>query len=329
MSGKIQVTSSANVKFKIVEEKKLGINIDFIYDAKKDFINQLKNCITSEMVPIEVIHREKKVSRKEPYKNIGIKADSVNRAIRKCLIGIDDICFETNVEYGGFFERNTKSSFDFSVYDRIYNYCEFWNYNRNNRNLENILNDTIQENDASSWKDFLEEYNPQRNVNVTYQGSNTCNIVGEIQMGNWAMIYKDMFRLLRAKNSVKVNLYIYITNTGLLKKKLSDNIVTYKKALLEFQENLDIIDVPMLIIAIDIDEPNEYEFKKAYDIVKRKQKLIVDKKFTIKEIKELDNHGITVDIMENLAANYMNGEWFENDICRIGYFENNHWIMEF
>ena len=73
----------------------------------------------------------------------------------------------------------------------------------------------------------------------------------------------------------------------------------------------------------------EDEFKKAYDIVKRKQKLIVDKKFTIKEIKELDNHGITVDIMENLAANYMNGEWFENDICRIGCFENNHWIMEF
>ena len=67
------------------------------------------------------------------------------------------------------------------------------------------------------------------------------------------MIYKDMFRLIRAKNSPGVGLYIYITDTGELKGKLSDQIVNFKKARDEFLEFIDVIETPILLIGLDIE----------------------------------------------------------------------------
>lgn len=303
MAGKVQIPSPARAKLKIASEITLGRNANIVCRANEELITQIKECITNEFVEIGIVNRDKKSTKKDPYAYLGINADSVNAAIRNRLKNIDKLSFETNVEYGGFFERNIKSNFDFSFYDRIYNYCSFWNHNCKDANLEQIIDKTIQEKDKADWIVFMDKYNPQPGILVEYTGQMDCNVVGEIQMGNWALIYKDIFRLLRAKNSPGVHLYIYITNTGLLEKKLSDGVVTYDKAVAELRDNIDVIDVPILILGIDIEEYNESEFFDAHGKTVRLNELIKKKKLTVPQIKGYLAEGYSIDEIENFADN--------------------------
>ena len=271
------VTSPISVRLKVASETRLGSNVNSVYRKHKALIEEIKIRIASE-VEIDVVHREKKITRTNPYIQIGINADSVNVAIRSLLVPIRDIHFETAVEYGAFFERKRKSAFDFSFYNKEENFCKFWNYNRTNIAFEEIINQCIKDDDKAEWDAFREKYVPQLGNSVEYDGEGEENIIGEIQLGNWGLIYKDMFRLLRAKKSPGVNLYIYITDTGFLKKKLSEAIVTYDKAVKEFQEYMDLIDVPVLIWGIDIDEPDIEVFKEAHKKVLEEEKRLKEEK---------------------------------------------------
>ena len=107
--------------------------------------------------------------------------------------------------------------------------------------------------DEITWNEFIKRNMPSKHNDMIYNGEYESTIVGEIQFGNWAMIYKDMFRLIRAKSSPGVSLYIYITDTGELKEKLSDQIVNFKKARDEFLEFIDVIETPILLIGLDIE----------------------------------------------------------------------------
>lgn len=271
MAGKKQVTSPAKIKLKISEEQLFGRNANIVCDAKKDLINRIKDCITSSKATIGICHRDKKNTKKDPNAQIGINSDSLNAVIREKLKSIESLCFETNVEYGAFFERKKKSDFDFSLYDRMYNYCSFWNYNNKRSDLKKIIKETIQDRDKSDWNRFKKEYKPKNNTDVVYRGENCLNIVGEIQMGNWGLLYKDIFRLLRAKKSPGVELYIYVTITGFLKDKLSSSVVCFEKAVKEFKELMDIIEVPVLVLGVDIDTYDLNEFKSAHRIVQQAQ----------------------------------------------------------
>lgn len=333
MPGVQQVTSPAHITLKIAEEVKIGRNANIVCKANEELIRKIKECITSSEIEIGIVDRKKKNTRSNPKAYIGINADSINEMIRNNLKAIDNLCFETNVEYGGFFERNTKSNFDFSFYDRMFNYCSFWNHNNKSADLKQIIESTIQDRDSADWQIFKNTYHPQERIDVIYQGENDCNIVGEIQMGNWALIYKDIFRLLRAKNSPGVHLYVYITNTGFLKDKLSDGVVTYDKALAELQENLDVIDVPILVLGVDVDYFNEDEFDIAHSIVLRKKRLIESKLMTLEDIQFLEEKGFSLDKIEDIANNHRDGLVYITDNCRITYITNdnneNLWLFEF
>lgn len=298
MPGVKQVTSPSFVTLKIASEEKLGRSVNTICNANIEIINKIKEAITSNIMKIDIVDRARDVDEAHPYANIGINADSINDVIRDSLRTIEGLCFETNVEHGGFFERNRKSDFDFSFYDRMFNYCGFWNFNKNERNLEQIIESTIQDRDIEGWNEFKETYNPQPGIEVEYIGNEVCNIIGEIQMGNWAMVYKDIFRLLRAKNSPGVHLYIYITNTGFLEESLSTSIVTYKKALKEFKEYLDIIGVPILILGVDVDEYSQSHFVEAHNIVKRKKEIIKTKQYDRDSLEEALASGSTLEDIE-------------------------------
>lgn len=332
MAGMQQIMSPVYVKLKIAEEIKLGRNVYPVYHTNEKLINQIKTCITSIPVEIGIVDRDKKPTKNNPYKNIGINADSINYVIRERLKTIDGLCFETSVEYGGFFERKTKSNFDFSFYDKNYNFHKFWNHNCNDVNLNEIISSTIQDTDKDDWSKFVQEYNPQPRVLTEYKGEYGCNIVGEIQMGNWALIYKDIFRLLRAKNSPGVDLYIYITNTGTLKDKLSDGVVTYSKALSEIQENLDVIDVPILILGIDLDSPDNNEFIKAHQIVRGKKELIDNGSFIEHEIDVLLTYGFSIDEIKKIAKEYSDGECYQKDTYKVKHIKQDgtwKWFFDF
>lgn len=273
MAGKKQITMPAKVKLKIAEEKKLGRNVSAVCKMHEKIINQIKDCIQEELV-IGVTDRADNTKANA----IGVNADSVNKALRKAMEKIEGIHFETSVENGAFFERRTKSNFDFSFYNRMLNYSKFWNLGRNKTDFDEIIKQSITNEYKASWDEFLEKYKPSKDKDLQLDIAES-SIVGEIQFGNWAMIYKDIFRLLRAKNSPGVELlYIYITDTGELNKLLSSQVVEYSKALKEFEENMDIIQTPILIIGLDIESYDKDEFKDAYDKVIKERKRIARKK---------------------------------------------------
>ena len=108
------------------------------------------------------------------------------------------------------------------------------------------------------WLKFLEN-NPDLNeyVNSTDFNKNDVKddiplILGEIQFGNWALAYRDFFKVLKANVQTSVDCLIYICPTGELESMLSDGIVTFtksKKILTEFQK---VISVPIWLIGLDI-----------------------------------------------------------------------------
>jgi hypothetical protein len=81
-------------------------------------------------------------------------------------------------------------------------------------------------------------------------------IVGEIQFGNWALAYRDFFKVLKANVQNSIDCLVYIVPTGKLEKSLSDGIVTFDKTLRIIQEFEKIIIVPVWLVGIDIKSPS-------------------------------------------------------------------------
>lgn len=55
-------------------------------------------------------------------------------------------------------------------------------------------------------------------------------VVGELQLGNWALIYRDLFRLLNADNNPSIDFYIYVAADEKLSKLLCAQTVSFKQA---------------------------------------------------------------------------------------------------
>jgi hypothetical protein len=77
-------------------------------------------------------------------------------------------------------------------------------------------------------------------------------IVGEIQFGNWALAYRDFFKVLKANVQNSIDCLIYIVPTGNLEKSLSDGIVTFDKTLRIIKDFEKVINVPVWLVGIDI-----------------------------------------------------------------------------
>ncbi len=79
-------------------------------------------------------------------------------------------------------------------------------------------------------------------------------VAGELQFGNWALIYRDLFRLLDADSNPGVDFYIYVAADDELSGLLSANTVSYKSAGEVINEYLSIIKTPVWLIALGIDK---------------------------------------------------------------------------
>ena len=212
---------------------------------------------------------------------IGINADSINSAIRKQLKKISNIHLETSVQYGSFIPQSKKSDFDFSIYDRKYNLFNLWNYCYGieaRYNGEEIHKKLIEENPTlkEDWNSYMKTYADLIHKKDLTVPSEAFNIVGEIQFGNWAMVYKDMFRLVTATNKkARINLYIYICADDSLSQLISSATVKYKKARDEFEENINnhSINCPVVIIPLDIKLLYEEETKEDEYYIEANHKL--------------------------------------------------------
>jgi len=218
--------------------------LSFNSNYKERFINALSQ-------KIQIIPRIKTES-KNPVK--GIRADHLNKQIRILLRNsLTNLKEEVNQEDGVYYyttnEKKQIAGFDFAVL----------NSERNLHKLHELCFGKLRYDDGQKrWLKFLEN-NPDLNeyVNSTTFNKNDIKdniplILGEIQFGNWALAYRDFFKVLKANVQTSVDCLIYICPTGELESMLSDGIVTFNKSkqiLTDFQK---VISVPIWLIGLDI-----------------------------------------------------------------------------
>ena len=218
--------------------------LSFNSNYKKLFIESLSQKIT--------IKPRIKTESKNPTR--GIKADALNEEIRLLLRNsLSDLKEEVNQDNGVYYyttkEKKQVAGFDFAIL----------NSRKNLHKLHDLCFGKLRYVDGDKrWSKFLEN-NPELNEYVNSESFKNYNdndniplILGEIQFGNWALAYRDFFKILKANVQTSVDCLIYICPTGNLENMLSDGIVTFnktKKILEEFQK---VISVPVWLIGLDI-----------------------------------------------------------------------------
>lgn len=227
-----------------------------IINAYKDLKDKFLASLTDE---IRVSTRVKKT---QGFQSRAIEAKELNIVIRELLQKIKDveIKFEVYEENGVFYFSSEKSSiggFDFAILNHYNNILA----------LRNLCFGNLQYADGENrWEKFLKK-NPdlleiannlkkieEKGKNISKSNNETPIplIVGEIQFGNWALAYRDFFKVLKADVQNSVDCLIYIVPTGNLEKMLSDGIVTFDKTKKIMEEFSKVISVPVWLIGIDV-----------------------------------------------------------------------------
>jgi hypothetical protein len=228
-----------------------------IINAYKELKNNFLESLSSEIVISPRIKKTKNVESR------GIKADDLNKVIRELLKSIpnNQLKFEVYEENGVFYFSEEKSSiggFDFAILNHYNNILA----------LRNLCFGSLQYADGEKrWEYFLKK-NPDlveisealknieekgKNIEKINQEYSTPLIVGEIQFGNWALAYRDFFKVLKADVQNSVDCLIYIVPTGNLENLLSDGIVTFDKTKKIMEEFSKVISVPVWLIGIDVE----------------------------------------------------------------------------
>ncbi len=191
-----------------------------------------------------------------------IKADSLNFELRKHLRNYlkERIKFEVYEEHGVFYfsaEKSAIGGFDFAIL----------NHRKNLVALRNICHGSLRyDNGIRRWNRFLES-NPElkdiaeeilnkvelgEDLIENQESFNSPLIVGEIQFGNWALAYRDFFKVLKADVQNSIDCLIYIVPTGNLERMLSDGIVTFDKTKAIMHDFAKVISVPVWLVGIDM-----------------------------------------------------------------------------
>ena len=307
MSGKKKISYPIDLPFKTCEPEFLD-NARDKYLLHREEIDKIINALNGTF-RVGYVKRDRVLSH-------GINAHSINETLREKLKSIDGIEGETNVVHGSFLPPlQSKGEFDFYIYDKKSNFYNFWNYcycKTNGRKEGDktvdfyIRDDSVKE----KWNSFIEMQKPRKYVDDLVVPNDVFNVIGEIQFGNWAMVYKDMFRLVSAINRhARIDLYIYVVATGTLQKLMSDNVVNFDDACRRFKENVDnhSINRPVMIIPLDLDlEIKTYDFSEAkagYESIcvqiDSLEKEIKERKKVIAELKAKNKHLKGEELIQN------------------------------
>lgn len=219
-----------------------------------DFINSTFNN------DIEIAPRIKRTKGKH---SSAIKADDLNTQLRILLKSNKqniDIKFEVVEENGVFYFASEKSKiggFDFAILNSKANLLA----------LRNLCFGELQYFDAlKRWNNFLSK-NPElqeigdyliksesigKNIKKNRNEKQEPLIVGEIQFGNWALAYRDFFKVLKADVQNNIDCLIYIVPCDNLENLLSDGIVTFDKTVKIIEEFSKVINVPVWLIGLDV-----------------------------------------------------------------------------
>ena len=240
------------VRFKITEESFFN-NGKIILNAIPDVRDSIRKALSQE----ETISTTQRKPKGKPEYD-GVNAASLNEALRRCL-NAESIKGETHVENGVFFHK-TKEGFDFSVYDEEYNMARLYNYYQGAIGVldgDKKITELYKKMGCKKkeWKGKIRAISSKVTYNSDYKvDKEQLTVAGELQFGNWALIYRDLFRLLDADSNPGVDFYIYVAADDDLSGLLSANTVSYKSASDVISEYLSIIKTPIWLIGLGIDE---------------------------------------------------------------------------
>lgn len=242
---------------------KLFIAKEYYHHHAREILNaniSLKEKITFNLSKNISITPRIKITKKT--ESSAIKAEDLNKEIRMLLkkSSSNNLKFEVFEERGVFYFSSEKSSiggFDFA----------YINHEKNLYALRNIcFGEVSYHNGLSKWNNFINKNKELKGLlpiinsdeigkDIIYKKKNTDAplFVGEIQFGNWALAYRDLFKVLKANVQNSIDCLIYIVPTGTLESMLSDGIVTYDKIVKILEEFAKIISVPVWVVGIDLE----------------------------------------------------------------------------
>lgn len=224
---------------------------DLFLNKHSQLENDIKFCIESKLNGLEFGTSEKKGGC---YKRLGAK--SLNASIRSNLRIMTDMKFEVECKDGVLYDSPKIGGFDFALFDSEYNIMNLRNLCFGRRAIHNGANKWSKElSDRPEWNAIVNKINLPTTTSLGKDIpviKRKPTVVGEVQFGNWALGYKDMFRVLKLDETLEVDLLIYIAATGNLEKYLSANIVTFDQIKKTLDEFGSIVKVPIWLIGIDM-----------------------------------------------------------------------------
>lgn len=218
--------------------------LSFKTNYKKKFIDALSEEIN--------ITPRVKTESKNPCR--GIKANDLNKEIRILLRNsMSELREEVNQENGVYYysnkEKKQVAGFDFAILNSM----------RNLHKLHDLCFGKLRYEDGNRrWSKFLKnnpdllKYANSIDLKKEKKNDDIPLILGEIQFGNWALAYRDFFKVLKANVQTSVDCLIYICPTGQLESMLSDGIVTFDKTKKIIKEFEKVISIPIWLIGIDL-----------------------------------------------------------------------------
>mgnify|MGYP000262373266 CR=1 FL=1 len=249
--------------WKNVNSAKLFISKNYYHHHAFEILNTHKNLHEDFTNSLDSeIAIESRVKTTKQKKSKAIKASFLNVELRKLLDNKlkSEVKFEVNEEKGVFYFSSIKNAiggFDFAVLD----------HKRNLNALRNLCFGELHYHDGiKRWNKFLgknkdlqeladsliDSKNLGKDINYTDYNNFKPLIVGEFQFGNWALAYRDFFKVLKANVQNSIDCLIYIVPTGNLESMLSDGIVTFDKTTKILQEFTKVVSVPVWVIGLDI-----------------------------------------------------------------------------
>jgi hypothetical protein len=234
----------------------------FFYNHSKEIlefngglIDKFKSSLSKEILINTMIRKKGKLE------TFGIEAGNLNSQIRMLLTeNFNNIKLEVNEINGVYYFSSNKdkkqiAGFDFALLNSKNNLIKLRNlcfgelkYSDGKKRWDKFLN--VNTNLIPFSKEILRP--DMFGENISSLNSDTPLILGEIQFGNWGLVYRDFFKLLKANVQTSVDCLVYVVCHGQLEKMLSDGIVTFDKTVKLLKEFSKVVNVPIWVVGLDI-----------------------------------------------------------------------------
>ena len=191
----------------------------------------------------------------------GIEAGALNKEIRRLICLKEESIFEKEKNKNLFYPLVGKiAGFDFALINNIKNLISIRNLYLGEEKIDVLgkkwykdLGGNLEFIKLAKIYDLDEFFEGENQLLANDDLNDKPLIVGDIQFGNWALVYKDFFKLFKTDVLNSIDCLIYIVPTNNLFNYLSDGIVNFtetKKILKEFDKA---IPIPVWLIGLDVD----------------------------------------------------------------------------